>query len=61
MSRKKVVLSAAFAGQVGEKDTETIFGLRGHVSSMEVIEHEVPCFHESTRTTTAFRTDGNRI
>ena len=28
---------------------------------MEVIEHEIPCFHKSTRTTTAFKTDGNRI
>lgn len=53
--------SVAFAGQVGERDTETIFGLRGRVSSMEVIEQELPGFRKPTRTVTSFKPDGNRI
>lgn len=53
--------SVAFAGQVGEKDTETIFGLRGQVSSLEVIEHELPGLRKPRRTFTSFKPDGNRI
>jgi hypothetical protein len=53
--------SAAYAGQVGEKDTETLFGLRGNVSSMDVIEHSIPWFYQPTRSVTTFKLDGNRI
>lgn len=59
--RQTKTRSAAFAGQVGEKDTETIFGLRGNVSSLEVIEQEVPSFHKLTRSVTTFKSDGNRV
>lgn len=55
------VRSSAFAGQVGEKDSETLFGLRGSVSHLEVIDTELSLFPKATRATTCFKPDGNRL
>ena len=55
------IRSSAFAGQVEEKNTETIFGLRGGVFKLEASTREAPSFHKPTRSVTTFKPEGNRL
>ena len=59
------IRSNAFAGQVGEKDSETIFGLRGAPKSLEVIEQSFLNLSKirggGSRTVTNFKVDQNRL
>jgi hypothetical protein len=55
------ISTVEFAGQVGRKDTETLFSLRGPVSRLEVVDREWSFFPRHVRSTTRFKEDGNRI
>lgn len=54
MSDSTNIYRPAFAGQVREKDTETNFGLRGGVKTLEVLQHSFQSFLGLMRTVTLF-------
>jgi hypothetical protein len=66
MSASANIRSSAFAGHVGEKDSETIFGLSGAPRTLEVFEQSILNFLKNkggggTRTVTNFKVDQNRL